>query len=331
MRLFGCIAGLFWMLTVNHGFAVTNGLVACYPFTGSANDLSGNQHHGSVFGAVTTSDRFGVPGSAYEFNGISDYLSLGLLSDITTSDEFSLSVWIRPNQVKLQTILFLMPDNLTDRLNAMAYYDHNGVASTVWDFGNCLAGGRLMHPSQPFSNAWQHWVFTTHPSNGMKVYVNGSLMHVSVNSSAITDKNRKLWIGGGEDASGAQFYFGGAIDDLKLFDRELTISEISQLHLEETSCYVLSSSAFSPNNFSFHFNSFTNTITFPEGFIQDNGSIYLVNLLGQQICKKMIRRGTVDVKLPDDEWMNGMLIFVMELGNGQNFRTLLSNLSTFRD
>jgi hypothetical protein len=331
MRLFGFYAGLILLLTVNSAFAVNQGLVACYPFTGSANDMSGNQHHGTVYGAVSTSDRFGVPGNAYEFNGMNDYVDIGLLSDITASNEFSISVWIRPNQVKLQTILFLMPDNLSDRLNAMAYYDHNSVSTTVWDFGNCLAGGRLIQPSQSFINSWQQWVFTVHPLNGMKVYVNGILAHVTTNSSSVIDRNRKLWIGGGEDASGALFYFDGAIDDLKLFEVELTVFEISQLHLEENSCSTLNSSALSPNILSFHFNSNTGTVTFPEGLINENGSIYLVNLLGQQFYRQTIRRGVVDVKLPDDEWMNGMLIFVMDLGNGKKFRTLLNNLSSLRD
>lgn len=32
-------------------------LVAYYPFNGNANDSSGNKNHGTVFGAVLTTDR----------------------------------------------------------------------------------------------------------------------------------------------------------------------------------------------------------------------------------------------------------------------------------
>jgi hypothetical protein len=46
-----------------------NGLVACYPFTGNANDESGNANNGTVFNATLTTDRFNKPNRAYFFNG----------------------------------------------------------------------------------------------------------------------------------------------------------------------------------------------------------------------------------------------------------------------
>ena len=35
------------------------GIIAYYPFNGNANDESGNEHHGTVYGSVLTTDRFG--------------------------------------------------------------------------------------------------------------------------------------------------------------------------------------------------------------------------------------------------------------------------------
>ena len=43
--------------------------MAYYPFNGNANDESGNDFHGVVFGAELTEDRFGIVNSAYFFNG----------------------------------------------------------------------------------------------------------------------------------------------------------------------------------------------------------------------------------------------------------------------
>ncbi len=53
-------------------------LMACYPFDGNANDMSGNLHHGIVNGATLTSDRFGNPSSVYQFDGVNDYINIGL-------------------------------------------------------------------------------------------------------------------------------------------------------------------------------------------------------------------------------------------------------------
>jgi hypothetical protein len=52
----------------------SNGLIGWYPFTGNANDSSGNGNHAAVNGAVLASDRFGNPNAAYSFNGSTDYL-----------------------------------------------------------------------------------------------------------------------------------------------------------------------------------------------------------------------------------------------------------------
>lgn len=178
---------------------VANGLIACYPFSGNANDQSGNNHNGTVIGATLTTDRFGNPNEAYQFNGISDYINIGSFNGFTQSDEFSISVWIQPNQVKTQTILMLQPDDFNDRLNAMAYYSHNGQAATIWDFGDCAGGGRLFQTGMIFSNSWQHFVYTVKPNAGMKIYKNGILTYTLPTNSTVGDRMRDLWIGGGID------------------------------------------------------------------------------------------------------------------------------------
>ncbi len=48
---------------------INDGLVACYPFNGNADDESGNGNHGTVYSAILTDDRFGNMNSAYSFNG----------------------------------------------------------------------------------------------------------------------------------------------------------------------------------------------------------------------------------------------------------------------
>ncbi len=52
------------------------GLLAYYPFSGNANDSSGNGKHGTVNGASLTSDRCGKANSAYSFNGTSAYIEM---------------------------------------------------------------------------------------------------------------------------------------------------------------------------------------------------------------------------------------------------------------
>ena len=63
---------LFLITTLGAGFAsalppITDGLVGAWEFDGNADDLSGNGNHGSVVGAVLTTDRFGNANGAYSF------------------------------------------------------------------------------------------------------------------------------------------------------------------------------------------------------------------------------------------------------------------------
>src|SRR5688500_6965806 len=57
-----------------HAQPPTNGLEAHWPFTGNANDASGNGHAGTVFGAALVPDRFLNQNSAYSFDGVNDYI-----------------------------------------------------------------------------------------------------------------------------------------------------------------------------------------------------------------------------------------------------------------
>ncbi len=55
------------------------GLVAYYPFSGNADDWSGNGYNGTVMGATLTEGKSGCKNSAYSFNGTSDLIELPFL------------------------------------------------------------------------------------------------------------------------------------------------------------------------------------------------------------------------------------------------------------
>ena len=67
----------------------TSGLVGYWPFNGNANDASGNNLNGIVYGATLTADRFGNPNSAYSFNGSSNYIEIAnnAVLELTTYTE----------------------------------------------------------------------------------------------------------------------------------------------------------------------------------------------------------------------------------------------------
>src|SRR5207245_1406816 len=127
-----------------------------YPFSGNANDFSGNNHNGTVYGAQLAGDRFGNPNSAYLFNGINNYIAVGNLGSIISSDEISICFWAKADSFKTNSPLILIPDNPSDRLNIHIHYNFFGTPSTYWDYGNIYNNGRVSIAPVPYVSQWEH-------------------------------------------------------------------------------------------------------------------------------------------------------------------------------
>lgn len=76
------------------GYVPTDSLVAWYSFNGNANDETSNGNNGTVSGATLTADRFGNANSAYDFDGVDDYIDIGDSSSLDFSDGLAISTWI---------------------------------------------------------------------------------------------------------------------------------------------------------------------------------------------------------------------------------------------
>ncbi|HXB12818.1 MAG TPA: hypothetical protein VNZ45_12580, partial [Bacteroidia bacterium] len=78
--------------------SLDSGLVACYPFDGNANDMSGNGHNGTLVGATACPDRWGHANSALLFNNSpSTYVAIPNFNTILTSNNISVSFWAEAN------------------------------------------------------------------------------------------------------------------------------------------------------------------------------------------------------------------------------------------
>ena len=74
------------------------GLVAWYPFDGNASDMSGNGNHGTVNGATLGTDRHGVDGKAFSFDGVDDWIDLNTVSfdgALDRNQDYSVNFWVK--------------------------------------------------------------------------------------------------------------------------------------------------------------------------------------------------------------------------------------------
>ena len=200
---------------------------------GTAKDNSGNNPDGTINGATITE---GVSGKALSFNGIDENARL----PITIHDDFSISYWIRTNQIAAST----PPAGWSPPVQ---WWAGNGlvdaeVCGVVDDFGTALLGSKasfgIGNPDTTISstkdindNLWHQITVTRIRDSGdMKLYVDGILEATGKgNTNSLTSPS---WIGIGNNACDVSLnrrWFNGAIDEVRIYNRALTDGEISSL------------------------------------------------------------------------------------------------------
>jgi hypothetical protein len=202
-----------------------NGLVAWFPFNGNANDESGYNHQVTANGPNTTTDRFGVADRAYEFDGVSDKISV-VDNVVPNFDfiQFSISIWAFKDN---QTIFFpgiisrCQPNNIGWYL-----YANSGLSDSI-DFSGAISTGNYYNAfgaPAPIIQ-WVHYVCTFSPGL-QKLYINGILVGTDNNPGAVFNAIGDIQIGFKTGGS----YWGGKIDDIAIYDRVLSQSEITGLY-----------------------------------------------------------------------------------------------------
>lgn len=210
---------------------INDGLVAYYPSNGNANDESGNGNHGTVNGATPTTDRFGNANSAYYFDGVDDNIEV-LNSSLLNPQNISISVWVKiPSTAPFNTIMDIVSKDgecderqyLVLKSDIEKFRVHVGVNSSNF----CYYDGT----TTPKRDIWYH-IVQTYDGNSLKLYVNNQYEgNPSCDGlSDIMQTDQPIRVGGGANDGCYQYWFNGSIDDIRIYNRALTASEIASLY-----------------------------------------------------------------------------------------------------
>jgi hypothetical protein len=211
---------------------ITSGLIARYPFDGNANDVSGNNNHGTLVGPVTlTTDRFGAANRAYSFNGSSSYISVpasASLNSPTTACTQAAWVYLYGTSLVGSGFNPLIMKSLTSE-NAFMYRmianpDYIGAAFNTWD--TAQSAGQVTPLNQ-----WHH-VATVFNGTTVRYFYDGAFVGSQPMAMTITSDNRPLTIGA--DTPGIFEIFNGKIDDVCIYNRALSDADILQLKNQTT-------------------------------------------------------------------------------------------------
>ena len=211
-------------ITVNT--APDDGLVAYYPFNGNANDESGNGHDGTPSGAALTEGIGGDPDGAYSFDGIDDKLDVPDSPELNLVNAITISAWIKPAHEWVQ-----------EGRIVCKRYDTWG-----WGYALQLTGTRELDTWLSGSNhatststvpldTWTHVAVTGGAADGkIRLYIDGVQDGEATQTGALSPSGYGLRIGAQSQRSDIKSVFHGSIDEVRIYNRALSESEIKALY-----------------------------------------------------------------------------------------------------
>jgi hypothetical protein len=219
----------------------TTGMVAYWPFDGNANDLSGNNNHGTVNNAIPATDRFGNSGRCYSFNGIDSHIDVANSStvDMPNNQDFSISFWIKTNGANNNGIPLCK--TIYGSWNGYIFFAENvnsGYCNTAGQLSFYVAAGAMgdacANSGICSDNANWYYITGIHKSssNQTYLYVNGVLQTDVGTKSGVTNNLKKLYFGACSTGSSFVQFFNGYLDGVRMYNRILDQAEIIELYNE---------------------------------------------------------------------------------------------------
>ncbi|MEK8021267.1 MAG: S8 family serine peptidase, partial [Candidatus Parabeggiatoa sp.] len=231
---------------------IPDGLVACYPFDGNANDESGNGNHGTVKGGATlTTDRLGNANSAYRLDGINGYIEAADSPTLNVgTGDYSMAIWVRyegSGQLDFWSIEGVLIDK-REPVNAkgfsLYFFGPGQIGTQIADNGKYHFGNfnekAVLEDAQ-----WHHVVATVErkSTTGLKLYLDGKVITTrdptALAGSLDSPGTFKVGHSYAYQPYSVHGFLNGSVDDVRLYNRALSESEIQTLYGSEKATLTL--------------------------------------------------------------------------------------------
>lgn len=211
---------------------LTNGLVAEYLFDGNAQDSSGNENHGRVEGATPTFNRFNEENRALAFSGNGDFVVLDP-PPMLNADAFSLSIWVKYDENATMAwwnnAIISQDDNGSHLNNSHRVFQLSTLDDNVRIHLMMRAPDvTAKHPVQ--RGKWYH-LAVTYNGRDFMLYMNGELQEKQEYTFRPSSEE-PIYIGK-KNSEEPRFYFHGALDDIRIYNRTLSELEVLELYTEQ--------------------------------------------------------------------------------------------------
>jgi gliding motility-associated-like protein len=217
--------------------SLNDSLIAHYPFDGNALDISGNDNHGTLFGPTLVPDRFGNNNSAYLFNGTSDYIHYISNSKFKPpSFPISVSMWLKSNDNSSIGTVF-KNDVVIDIYTGIWLQIHSSTGKVEISYGD---GGTTdgayrktkLGTTNVNDNQWHFVAAVIRSASDMDIWIDCQYdVGVYSGSGGNLAYSNNGGSSGYYDVVAGTEYYGGVIDDIRFYNRELTQTDLSSLSI----------------------------------------------------------------------------------------------------
>lgn len=217
---------------------ITSGLVAYFPFSGNANDASGNGNHGSPGTAQLSPDRFGRAQSAYTFNGVDSVITTAR-PPTANVENVSMFCWIKPNKLPqwgMALSLGTATGGGTAPCNGYSLGIGDAISTTTLQGARLTAANACVawiDGGYVFASTleWHH-VGLVRQAGRNDFFVDGRL--VASRAIAAPSPPTQFAIGTMLGSDRTISAFNGSIDDVRIYNRALSALDIAYLFASET-------------------------------------------------------------------------------------------------
>ncbi len=217
------------------GQASNQDLIAHYTFNNSSTDVSPNQNNGEKQGDIqAAADRFGNPCGALHFNGINSFISVPNSPSLQSpTSGITVAVWFRLDKDTngRRNVVILSKGSKQPQYRAKMVQQFIEGISTI------SLGDNFTYLDKDYNHhilETEKWYFLTltYSDNWTYAYLNGQRIWQNMQSGSFMMNDQPLEIG--RDLSSPIPYFAGCLDDLRIYNRALDVSEIEALYKDET-------------------------------------------------------------------------------------------------
>ncbi len=202
------------------------GLVGYWSFDDAtstkATDFSGNGNVGTLSGSNLPAWVSGKKGNALNFNGTDSYVDAGNASslDIPTGGSVTMCAWVYDTTGSVGGF-----QGLLAKRGSNYAYGINFITNNFQVYTSGASGIQAFTYNLP-AQQWTHicGVISGSPT---ALYVNGALFGTAGSGGGVSSITDHLWIG---SSNAATEIFNGKVDDVRIYNRALSASEIAALY-----------------------------------------------------------------------------------------------------